>query len=175
VRKLREQAQEHASEWAAIRSVAAKVGCAAEMLRQWVRQAERGGLTSEDRARLQALERENRELRQANEILRQGQRVFCGGGARPPVEAMIALIDDHPLSTGSSLSAGSWRSPRQPGVPMPRAGPIHRKPRRARRDALLRGHVRWVCKENFPAYGVRKVLRQLGCEGSPWHDARSPV
>jgi transposase len=58
-----------------MRSVAAKVGCTAETLRQWVRQAERdrgarGGLTSDERDRLKALERENRELRQANEILR---------------------------------------------------------------------------------------------------------
>ena len=75
VRMVREQAREHASEWAAMCSVAAKVGCTAETLRQWVRQAERdrgerGGLTSDERARLKALEREVRELRQANEILK---------------------------------------------------------------------------------------------------------
>ena len=69
VRMVRGQAQEHASEWAAPRSVAAKVGCTAETLRQWVRQAERdrrerGGLTSEEeRARPKALEQENRKLR----------------------------------------------------------------------------------------------------------------
>ena len=82
VRMVREQAREHASEWAAMRSVAAKVGCTAETLRQWVRQAERdrcerGGLTSEERARLKALERENRELRQANEILRKASAYFA--------------------------------------------------------------------------------------------------
>jgi transposase len=82
VRMVREQAREHASEWAAMRSVAAKVGCTAETLRQWVRQAERdrgerGELTSDERARLQALERENRELRQANEILRKASAYFA--------------------------------------------------------------------------------------------------
>jgi transposase len=82
VRMVREQAHEHASEWAAMRSVAAKVGCTAETLRQWVRQSERnrgerGGLTSEERARLKALERENRELRQANEILRKASAYFA--------------------------------------------------------------------------------------------------
>ena len=82
VRMVREQAREHVSEWAAMRSVAAKVGCTAETLRQWVRQAERdrverGGLTSEERARLKALERENRELRQANEILRKASAYFA--------------------------------------------------------------------------------------------------
>jgi transposase-like protein len=71
VRMVREQAREHASEWAAMCSVAAKVGCTAETLRQWARQAERdrgerGGLTSDERARLKALERENRELRQGD-------------------------------------------------------------------------------------------------------------
>ena len=81
VRMVREQAREHASEWAAMCSVAAKVGCTAETLRQWVRQAERdraerGGL-SEERSRLKALERENRELRQANEILRKASAYFA--------------------------------------------------------------------------------------------------
>ena len=81
VRIVREQAREHASEWAAMRSVAAKVGCTAETLRGWVRQAERdqaerGGL-SEERSRLKALERENRELRQANEILRKASAYFA--------------------------------------------------------------------------------------------------
>jgi transposase-like protein len=65
-----------------MRSVAAKVGCTAETLRQWVRQSERdrgerSGLTSEERARLKALERENRELRQANEILRKASAYFA--------------------------------------------------------------------------------------------------
>ena len=82
VRMVREQAREHASEWAAMRSVAAKLGRTAETLRQWVRQAERdrgerGGLTSDERARLKALERENRELRQANEILRKASAYFA--------------------------------------------------------------------------------------------------
>jgi transposase-like protein len=81
VRMVREQAREHASEWSAMRSVAGKVGCTAETLRQWVRQAERdrgerAGLTSEERARLKALERENRELRQANEIPRKASAYF---------------------------------------------------------------------------------------------------
>ena len=82
VRMVREQAREHASERAAMRSVAAKLGCTAETLRQWVRQAERergerGGLTSEELATLKALERENRELRQANEILRKASAYFA--------------------------------------------------------------------------------------------------
>lgn len=78
VRMNQEQAREHASEWAAMRSVAAKVGCTVETLRQWVRQTERdrgerSGLMSKERLRLKALERENREPRQADEILREAR------------------------------------------------------------------------------------------------------
>jgi transposase-like protein len=73
---------EHASQWAAICSIAAKIGCSGETLRGWVRQAERDqglreGMTSETRERLKALERENRELRQANEILRKASAYFA--------------------------------------------------------------------------------------------------
>jgi transposase-like protein len=67
--------EEHGSQWAAIQSIAAKIGCSGETLRNWVRQTERDeglrpGPTSEDRERIKSLEREVRELRQANEILR---------------------------------------------------------------------------------------------------------
>jgi transposase-like protein len=73
---------DHPSEWAAITSIAAKIGCTAETLRSWLRQAERNsgqraGMTSDDRDRLRALERENRELRQANEILRKASAYFA--------------------------------------------------------------------------------------------------
>ncbi len=73
---------EHDSQWAAIGSIAAKIGCTADTLRQWVRQAEldqgrRPGLTTEERERLKQLERENRELRRANEILRKASAYFA--------------------------------------------------------------------------------------------------
>jgi transposase-like protein len=73
---------EHASEWAAISSIAAKIGCTAETLRGWVRQAERdqgqrAGPTTEERERIKSLEREVRELRQANEILRKASAYFA--------------------------------------------------------------------------------------------------
>ena len=73
---------DHASQWAAIGSIAAKIGCTAETLRGWVRQAERdqgkrAGPTSDDRERIKALEREVRELRQANEILRKASAYFA--------------------------------------------------------------------------------------------------
>jgi transposase len=73
---------EHGSQWAAINSIAVKVGCTAETLRKWVRQAEkdlgiRDGVTSDDRERLKQLERENRELKRANEILRKASAYFA--------------------------------------------------------------------------------------------------
>lgn len=75
VRMVKDHAREHASQWACIASIAAKIGCSAQMLHNWVAQAERdsgvrAGPTSDDLQRIKALERENRELRQANEILR---------------------------------------------------------------------------------------------------------
>jgi len=77
-----EHAPEHESQWAAIESIAAKIGCTPETLRKWVRQAERDegrrpGITSEERERLKALERENQELRRANEILRKASAFFA--------------------------------------------------------------------------------------------------
>lgn len=82
VRMLLEHQAEHESRWAAIGSIAAKIGCSAETLRQWVRQAERDagrrdGLTSGARERLKELEREVRELRRANEILRKASAFFA--------------------------------------------------------------------------------------------------
>ncbi len=78
VRMVLEHQSDYPSQWAAIGSIASKIGCAGETLRKWVRQAERDqglreGTTTEERDRLKALERENRELRQANEILRKGE------------------------------------------------------------------------------------------------------
>jgi len=82
VRMVLEHQGDHGSQWAAIGSIAAKIGCTAETLRGWVRQAERdsglrAGPTSEDRERIKALEREVRELRQANEILRKASAYFA--------------------------------------------------------------------------------------------------
>ncbi len=82
VRMVFEQQKEHDSQWAAIGSIAAKIGCTPEALRNWVRRAEidqgiRGGLTSTERERLKELERENRELKRANEILRKASAFFA--------------------------------------------------------------------------------------------------
>src|SRR6187402_2542535 len=81
VRMVFDHAHEHPSQWATIRSVAEKLGCTTEALRRWVRQAERDGgkrpgLTTPERARLKQLERENVELKRANEILKTASAYF---------------------------------------------------------------------------------------------------
>ena len=82
VRLVFEQAPSHPSQWATIESIAGKMGCTPETLRSWVRQAEkdagkRAGLTTSERQRLKELERENRELKRANEILRKASAYFA--------------------------------------------------------------------------------------------------
>jgi len=82
VRMVLEHQHEHGSQWAAMSSIAGKIGCTAETLRSWVRQAERDqgrrpGPSGDEQARIKALERENRELRQANEILRKASAYFA--------------------------------------------------------------------------------------------------
>ena len=82
VRMVLEHQGDYASQWSAIVSIASKIGCTGETLRKWVRRAERDqglreGTTTEERDRLKALERENRELRQANEILRKASAYFA--------------------------------------------------------------------------------------------------
>src|SRR3954454_17642358 len=131
VRMVFDHQGEHASQAAAISSIAAKIGCAPETLRHWVRQAERdqgrrAGPTTAEHERIRALERENRELRQANEILRKASAYFAmaeldrRSKPRSPSSTSIAP------STGSSRSAGCCRSPRRRITPMPPGGLIRR-------------------------------------------------
>jgi transposase len=82
VRLVLEQQAEHGSQWASILSVSSKIGCAAQSLHRWVTQAERdlgrrAGLSSTERDRLKDLERENRELKRSNEILRKASAFFA--------------------------------------------------------------------------------------------------
>jgi len=82
VRMVLEHGPEHGSQWEAMRSIAGKIGCSAEALRKWVRQFEidsgqRGGVSREEQVRVKELEREVRELRRANEILRKASAYFA--------------------------------------------------------------------------------------------------
>lgn len=82
VRMVFEHRHEYDSEWSAILSISSKIGCTAETLRRWVRRTEvdrgkRGGMTSDERGQFKELERENRELRRVNEILRKASAFFA--------------------------------------------------------------------------------------------------
>ena len=82
VRMVFEHQREYPSQWQAVVSISAKIGCTAETLRKWLRRAEvdtgrRAGVTSDERAKIKELERENRELRRANEILRKASAYFA--------------------------------------------------------------------------------------------------
>jgi len=82
IRMVREHGKDYPSRWACIESIAEKIGCTAQTLSDWVKQAEidggqRAGVSTDMAERLKALERENRELRQANEILRKASAYFA--------------------------------------------------------------------------------------------------
>ncbi len=100
VRLVFEHQDEHPSQWAAIGSIAAKIGCTAETLRDWVRQAERdqgrrAGLTSDGAGAAQGTRAREPRAEAGERDSAQGVGVFRPGGARPPTEVMVAFIDDH--------------------------------------------------------------------------------
>ncbi|NVK58094.1 MAG: IS3 family transposase [Alteromonadaceae bacterium] len=171
VRMVLDNEGQHGSRWQAITSIAAKIGCSANTLNDWVKKAEvdsgkRSGVPSEMAERMKALERENRELRQANEILRKASAYFCDGGARPPVEVMVDFIEAHrdahgvePICTVLPIAPSTYYDHLAK-----RANPA-RLSDRARRDAALRPEIERVGEENYKVYGVRKVWRQLFREG----------
>ncbi|WP_411908423.1 IS3 family transposase [Escherichia coli] len=172
VRMVLESQDEYDSQWAAICSIAPKIGCTPETLRVWVRQHERdtgggdGGLTTAERQRLKELERENRELRRSNDILRQASAYFCEGGVRPPLEKIMPLLDKlreqygvGPLCSELHIAPSTYYHCQQQ-----RHHPDKRSAR-AQRDDWLKKEIQRVYDENHKVYGVRKVWRQLLREG----------
>ncbi|EPD9223916.1 TPA: IS3-like element IS1203 family transposase [Escherichia coli] len=172
IRMVLESQDEYDSQWAAICSIAPKIGCTPETLRVWVRQHERdtgggdGGLTSAERQRLKELERENRELRRSNDILRQASAYFCKGGVRPPLEKMMPLLDKlreqygvGPVCSELHIAPSTYYHCQQQ-----RHHPDKRSAR-AQHDDWLKREIQRVYDENHQVYGVRKVWRQLLREG----------
>ncbi|WP_370447455.1 IS3 family transposase [Rahnella sp. NRRL B-41462] len=171
IRMVLENQNTYNSQWAAICSIAPKIGCTPETLRIWIRQQEPVGdeqnaLTASERQRLKELEREVRELRRSNDILRQASAYFCPGGARPPLEKIMPLLENlsgehgvgpvcHELDIAPSTYY--WHQQR-------RKCP-ERRSSRDKRDAVLIPEIQRVYEENYSVYGVRKVWRQLKREG----------
>ncbi|WP_410773617.1 IS3 family transposase [Escherichia coli] len=172
IRMVLESQGEYDSQWAAICSIAPKIGCTPETLRVWVRQHERdtgggdGGLTTAERQRLKELERENRELRRSNDILRQASAYFCEGGVRPPLEKVMPLLDKlrklygvGPVCSELHIAPSTYYHCQQQ-----RHHPYKRSAR-AQRDDWLKKEILRVYDGNHQVYGVRKVWRQLLREG----------
>ncbi|WP_405075524.1 IS3 family transposase [Escherichia coli] len=167
IRMVLESQGEYDSQWAAICSIAPKIGCTPETLRVWVRQHDGdGGLTTAERQRLKELERENRELRRSNDILRQASAYFCEGGVRPPLEKVMPLLDKlrklygvGPVCSELHIAPSTYYHCQQQ-----RHHPDKRSAR-AQRDDWLKKEIQRVYDENHKVYGVRKVWRQLLREG----------
>nr|WP_187557952.1 IS3 family transposase [Escherichia coli] len=172
IRMVLESQDEYDSQWAAICFIAPKIGCTPETLRVWVRQHERdtgggdGGLTTVERQRLKELERENRELRRSNDILRQASAYFGEGGVRPPLEKVMPLLDKlrklygvGPVCSELHIAPSTYYHCQQQ-----RHHPDKRSAR-AQHDDWLKREIQRVYDENHQVYGVRKVWRQLLREG----------
>ncbi|MBB6961096.1 IS3 family transposase [Escherichia coli] len=172
IRMVLESQGEYDSQWAAICSIAPKIGCTPETLRVWVRLHERdtgggdGGLTTAERQRLKELERENRELRRSNDILRQASAYFGEGGVRPPLEKVMPLLDKlrklygvGPVCSELHIAPSTYYHCQQQ-----RHHPDKRSAR-AQRDDWLKKEILRVYDGNHQVYGVRKVWRQLLREG----------
>ncbi|WP_146869818.1 IS3 family transposase [Acidovorax delafieldii] len=173
VRMVQEHRGEYPSLWAAIESIAPKIGCVPQTLNEWVKRDEidtgaRAGVTTTDLQRLKELERENKELRKANEILKLASAFFGPGGTRPPSEVLKGFIDQHRQAYGVEsickvlqiAPSGYWRHAAQQRNPALRC-------QRALRDGVLAPHIERVWQANMQVYGADKVWKQLNREGIP--------
>ncbi|MBF8179817.1 IS3 family transposase [Herminiimonas contaminans] len=167
VRMVQEHRGAYPSLWAAIESIAPKIGCVPQTLHEWVRKHEvdtgqRDRVTSDERERVKALEREVKELRRANEILKLASAFFGPGGARPPLKILRQFIDQHrhtfgvePLCRVLQIAPSGYR----------RYAAQQRNPQlqsfRAKRDAVLMPEIQRVWEANMKVYGADKVWRQL--------------
>ncbi|MHB9163925.1 IS3 family transposase [Escherichia coli] len=172
IRMVLESQDEYDSQWAAICSIAPKIGCTPETLRVWVRQHERdtgggdGGLTSAERQRLKELERENRELRRSNDILRQASAYFAKAEFDRLWKKIMPLLDKlreqygvGPVCSELHIAPSTYYHCQQQ-----RHHPDKRSAR-AQHDDWLKREIQRVYDENHQVYGVRKVWRQLLREG----------
>ncbi|WP_414674639.1 IS3 family transposase [Marinobacter sp.] len=173
VRLVQEHRGEYSSLWAAVESIAPKIGCVPQTLLEWVKRAEvdngeRPGTTTAEAQRMKDLERENKELRRANDILRTASGFFRPGGARPQAEVINAYIDQHrdsygvePICKVLQVAPSAYR----------RHAARQRNPElrsdRARRDEVLMPQIKRVWNDNLKVYGADKVWKQMNREAIP--------
>ncbi|MBH2008546.1 MAG: IS3 family transposase [Xanthomonadaceae bacterium] len=171
VRLVQEHRGEYPSLWAAIESIAPKIGCVPQTLHEWVKRAEvdagkREGVTTSEAQRVKDLEREVKELRRANEILKLSSAFFAPGGARPPTQVLNDFIDKHrdtfgvePVCKVLQVAPSAYRRHaalvRDP----------HKRCARACRDEVLAPQIQRVWQANMQVYGADKIWRQLAREG----------
>ncbi|RSB22723.1 IS3 family transposase [Enterobacter cloacae] len=172
VRMVLESQSEYNSQWATISSIAPKIGCTPETLRVWLRQHVRdtgggdGGLSTAERQRLKELEREVRELRRSNDILRQASAYFAKAEFDRLWKKLAPLVDTlrdehgvgpvcHELDIAPSTYYRHQQLCRYP----------EKRSQRVQRDDQLKPEIQRVYDENHSVYGVRKVWRQLLREG----------
>ncbi|WP_423373178.1 IS3 family transposase [Dyella nitratireducens] len=171
VRMVQEHRGEYPSLWAAVESIAPKIDCVPQTLLTWVQRQEvdaglREGVTTAEAQRVRELEREVKELRRANEILKLASAFFGPGGARPPTEVLRTFVDTHrnrfgvePICKVLQIAPSGYRMhaarQRQP----------ERRPARTQREEVLVPQIQRVWRANLQVYGADKVWRQLGREG----------
>jgi putative transposase len=158
---------EHPSRWAAIVSVSSKFGCTAQTLHQWLGKAERDGgrkpgLTTDAVARLKGAGAREPRASTSQRNPAQSQRLFHTGGARPPIQAMIAFVKDHrqvygvePICKVLPIAPSTFHAH------VAKRADLAKLSARTRQHIALTPEIARVFAENFEAYGVRKVSRQM--------------
>ncbi|WP_265946783.1 IS3 family transposase [Dechloromonas sp. A34] len=171
VRMVAESRADHPSQWSAVESIAVKIGCTPQTLLTWVRQHERDagqreGPTTADQKRVKELEREVKELRKANEILKLASAFFGPGGARPPIQVLRSFVDEHraafgvePICRQLQIAPSGYRRH------VARRRNPEQRSQRVRRDEVLVPEIKRVWQANLQVYGADKVWRQLNREG----------
>lgn len=171
VRMVQEHLGEYPYLWAAIESIAPKIGCVPQTLYEWVRKLEidtglRDGITSEERNRIKAMEREVKELRRANEILKLVSAFFAQAELDRKTQVLKNFVDKHrhtygvePICKVLQIAPSGYR----------RYVVFQRKPElrcaRAKTDDALMPQVQQVWDSNLQIYGADKVWHQMNREG----------
>ncbi|MGI9340924.1 MAG: IS3 family transposase [Psychrobacter sp.] len=171
VRMLIEAAGDYPSTWSAIQAIAPKIGCTPETLRSWHKKHIDQTIPASVQAqsqdqRIKELERENRELKQANEIIRKAAGFFRPGGARPLTKIMIHFIDDNKQLYGVELicrvlpiaPSTYYRAQALSDNP-------HKRSLRSQHDAYYIGEIKRIWRDSKCRYGARKVWQQIKADG----------